>query len=363
MAGIGARLLAPLLGVGLVATLLSACSSSTTPPSQPSPPPITVTVEGLPRQVPQGTSFGELLRQLEIHAKAGRLLSVTGAVLVPHAYPGSVLLNGSNPPRATTLAAGDTIAVVDGRDRTEDTKRVATLLKGFRYGDPEFTLSTYSLREIDTVGKISGEVQSVEYHPVGKARVPGQVALTFDDGPWPDSTRRVLSVLRRFHVKATFFMIGENVQKWPGIAHDVVRAGMTVGNHSWDHPLSPVFADISPSRLHNEVANTDAILRQVGADPFLFRPPGGSYDDAVVLEAQRAGLRLVNWNVDPQDWRANRTPKQIAKLVLSNVRPGSIVDLHDGGGDQSATIKALPSIIRGIRKMGLKLVAIPRRSA
>src|SRR5438270_699230 len=83
------------------------------------------------------------------------------------------------------------------------------------------------------------------------------------------------------------------------------------------------------------------------------RPPGGSWDDQVVTAAKDQGLRVVNWNVDPQDWRANTSAKQITRRVLTHAGAGSIVDLHDGGGNQSATVKALPAIIKGLRKRGL----------
>ncbi|HEV8563344.1 MAG TPA: polysaccharide deacetylase family protein [Actinomycetota bacterium] len=217
------------------------------------------------------------------------------------------------------------------------------------------------MRRIDVVGRTSDEIKSRVYRPIGKAKVPGKVALSFDDGPWPKHTRDVLKVLRHHHVRATFFMIGQNVERWPGIARDVVEAGMVVGNHSWDHVQDPLFAKIRPHRLRTELTDTNGALVELGVKhPYLFRPPGGSFDNQVVQEARRQGLRVANWNVDPRDWRSSRTAMQIAHWVLAHVRPGSIVDLHDGGGNQKATVRALPKIIKGIRKMGLKLVAIPR---
>ncbi len=361
MAGRRVLFAALTIGAALGATLLVACSAAPdTPASPPASPPLSVTVDGFARQVAAGTTVGQLLHSLDVHLKAGRLLSVTGHVLSPRAFPGSLLLNGADTTRTATLSSGDTLTVVNGQDRTEHTKRVSTVLPGYRFGDPQFTLRTYRLKEVDTVGRVSGETGSVAYVPIGAPKVPREVALTFDDGPWPGQTRHVVRILKRFHVHATFFMIGREVQSRPDVARDVVRAGMTIGNHSWDHPQDPAFADLVPSRLHTEIANTDAELQQIGVTPFLFRPPGGSYDAGVVQEATLNGLRVVNWSVDPQDWRDRRTAKQIVHVVLSNVGPGSIVLMHDGGGDQSATIKALPKIIKGIRRKGLKLVAIPK---
>ena len=173
-------------------------------------------------------------------------------------------------------------------------------------------------------------------------------------------TRQVLKILHRYHAQATFFMVGDLVERYPGIVRDVQVAGMPIGDHSWSHPISPPFARLPAHRLASEVLETADVLRRTGVEPYLFRPPGGSYDDDVLREARQAGMRTVTWDVDPSDYRADRTKKELATYVLRHVHPGSIVLLHDGGGDQHATIGALPMIIRGIRKMGLELTTIPR---
>lgn len=355
-----------LFRVGLaIAVPIAGCTSqpgtTASPPPTPTPVVITITIDGVSYQVAPGTTLGGAERIYQLKPAAGRLLSVLGAVLERKDRPGQLLLNGSIADRRTVLTLSDAIVVQDGLDRVEGTKKVTAVLKGRRPTNPQFSLRTWPMRVIDVVGRVSGEIKSRVFKPAGKVKVPGKVALSFDDGPWPKYTRGVLKVLRHHHVHATFFMIGQNVERWPGIARDVVKAGMAVGNHSWDHPESPPFAKIKPHRLRTELADTDAELRKLGVKhPYLFRPPGGSSDNAVVQEARRQGLRVVNWNVDPEDWRSSRSAKQIAHAVLSHVRPGAIVDLHDGGGNQKATVRALPMIIKGIRKMGLKLVAIPR---
>jgi peptidoglycan/xylan/chitin deacetylase (PgdA/CDA1 family) len=190
--------------------------------------------------------------------------------------------------------------------------------------------------------------------------VPGEVALTFDDGPWPVQTRQVLKILHRYHAKATFFMVGNLVERYPGILRDVQHAGMPIGDHSWSHPIEPPFNELPPHRLATEIADTADLLRRKGVTPYLFRPPGGSYDDDVLRQAKQDGMRTVTWDVDPSDYLASKTKKELATYILHRVRPGSIVLMHDGGGDQHATIAALPLIIKGIRKMGLELTTIPR---
>jgi peptidoglycan/xylan/chitin deacetylase (PgdA/CDA1 family) len=363
MAGKSVRL--ALLRIGLAMALAGCTAPSPSPPTTPSPPvlppPIAIAIDGVAHQVAPGTTLGTVARAFDLKPVPGRLLSVSGAVLEPKGQPGQLLLNGAVADRFTELATGDAIVVLDGLDRVEGTRRVTDVLGGRRPTNPQYSLRTWPMKEIDVVGRASGEITSTVFRPVGKSKVPGRVALSFDDGPWPKYTRDVLNVLRHHHVHATFFMIGRNVERWPGIARDVVDAGMVVGNHSWDHVEDPPFAKIGAHRLQTELADTDDALRKLGVKhPCLFRPPGGSVDDAVVQEARLQGLRVVNWNVDPQDWRSSRSARQIAHAVLSHVGPGSIVDLHDGGGNQRATVRALPMIIKGIRKMGLRLVAIHR---
>lgn len=360
MAGRRYRSTVPAVGLALTAAILVGCSTPSVPSTPPASPSVAVTVEGTPHPVAPRTTLGDVIRDFHLRPKAGKLLSVSGSVLRAKADPGRILLDGEPAARGTELVAGDVVTVANGADRTEGTKKVTKVLRGMHPGDPQYSLRRWKLRRIQVVGRISGDVASLRYVPTGRPEMHREVALTFDDGPWPTYTRRIVKILKHHHVPATFFMIGENVDRWPSIAKDVVRAGMTVGNHSWDHPETPPFSDLEPHRLQSELSRTNDALRSVGVkDPFLFRPPGGSWDDQVVGAAKDQGLRVVNWDVDPQDWRASLTAKEIAHRVLANARAGSIVDLHDGGGNQSATAKALPMIIKGLRKHGFRLVAIP----
>ena len=191
-------------------------------------------------------------------------------------------------------------------------------------------------------------------HP---ATLPG-VALTFDDGPSPLYTPQVLDVLRRYQTPATFFVVGYHALQYPDLVRAEARAGMTVGDHSFDHPNYPPFAALTTGQIDTEIARGRDALRGLAPPPRLFRPPGGSFSPYVEAAAHRLGLRVTLWSVDPTDWAVGVSSGQIVARVLGAVRPGSIVIMHDGGGNRAATVAALPAIIAGIRARGLRLVAL-----
>ncbi len=342
----------------LCAAIFSACA----PVDPPSIPSVRITVGDAPHEEPLGTTFGDVIARLTLRPHAGRLLSVSGVILDAGLTPGAILLNGSPAARGTLLSTGDIILVRDGPDRTEGTRRTVERLPGRHLGNPELTLRRYRIRRITVIGRTSGEVVSRREVPVGGGVAHGEVALTFDDGPWPVQTGQVVRILERLHARATFFMVGYLVERYPGIVRMVANAGMRIGDHSWDHPVDPPLAHLTSQRVADEIGRTADALASLGVGPTLFRPPGGSYDATVLREVERQDMRLVTWSVDPRDWNANTSTNEIVHRMLGAVRSGSIILMHDGGGDQGATIRALPKIIRGIRKMGLRLVEIPNRA-
>jgi len=324
------------------------------------PPPVTISVgvRGVTLQVPRGTTFGQLIRLQGLRAKPGRLFDVDGRVIPGHNDPGALLLDGRPSSRKVPLAPGDWIRVVDGTDRTEATTTVRKHDRSWTPGDPEFSLSVARHDEVITKGAVSGEVAGISFVPTGRVKTPRTVALTFDDGPSPTYTPRILRLLRRDRVPATFFVIGELAKRYPNLVRAEIRSGMSVGNHSWDHPETPPFVDLAPARVRSEITATNAELARLGDHAQLFRPPGGSFDPSLVAVTQAQGLRVVLWDVDPRDWAPGATAREIARAVLGSIKPGAVVELHDGGGDRSATVAALPKIIRGIRSKGLRLRAI-----
>ncbi|HIK22204.1 MAG TPA: polysaccharide deacetylase family protein [Thermosynechococcus sp. M3746_W2019_013] len=182
------------------------------------------------------------------------------------------------------------------------------------------------------------------------------VALTFDDGPWGASTRQVLQILKEEEAKATFFILGKHALMYPDIIADIVKGGHAVGNHSWSHPYQPV----DPKVAKQEIENTSALIaKQSQAQTRLFRPPGGNLTTGLVDYAKSKNYAVIMWSVDPHDTRPNTTAADIVERTLKNVKPGSIILLHDGGGDRATTRKALPTLIRRLRQKGYRFVTVP----
>ena len=184
------------------------------------------------------------------------------------------------------------------------------------------------------------------------------VALTFDDGPSED-TERILAVLRAYNLKATFFMLGRQVELFPETARRVVAEGHEIGNHSYSHPIY-LFRGAVATRLQLERAQ--AIIAEVtGTQPGLARPPGGVRTPAYFAAAKSLGLRTVQWDVAGFDWK-QRTSAEIANSVLREASAGSIILLHDADSalkrDRSATVAALPAIIEGLQSRGLNMVPL-----
>jgi peptidoglycan/xylan/chitin deacetylase (PgdA/CDA1 family) len=187
----------------------------------------------------------------------------------------------------------------------------------------------------------------------GALNTAGQtVALTFDDGPsrW---TPTILAVLRRRHVPATFCMLGDEARRYPAYARRVVRDGHQVCNHSRDHADMP---RLSAARDRREVVAAERQIRDAaGIAPRLFRFPYGTSDRIARAAVDGYGLHALFWDVDPKDW--TRPPaRTITSRILAGVRPGSVVLMHDGGGDRSHTAASLDATITALRQRGYRFV-------
>lgn len=321
------------------------------------PPPIHVSVDGSLRVAPPGFTLGELRALHDIGPTQGNLLDVNGGVLVERKYEGYMTVNGVLAGRGLILEDGDRVHVVDGTTRTERTrKEIIPLPRGVEQ-NPMTHLGTRPGEQVLTVGRRSGQLVSSRFRPTGPLEQPRAVALTFDDGPSPTWTPPVLRVLARMRVRATFFLVGSAAQRYPEIVQRARRLGMSIGNHSLSHRFRVPFGRLSRWTIADEIRAGTRVLEGLGIEPNAFRPPAGSWSDEVVEVAESFGQRTVLWSVDSRDW-TGLGAKQITERVLRAARRGSIILLHDGGGDRSATVAALPRIIKGLRRMGLRPVAL-----
>ena len=181
------------------------------------------------------------------------------------------------------------------------------------------------------------------------------IALTFDDGPWYD-TPQFLDVLEREHVPATFFQIGEQISTY-GRAVDrrMLADGDIIGDHTWSH------ANVSGAGAFaaGQISSTANAISSVtgGFKPCLFRAPGGAVSSALINEARSMGFTTIQWDIDPRDWSLPGT-NAIYSNVVSNAHPGAIVIQHDGGGNRSETLAALPHEIDTLKSEGYRFVTI-----
>ena len=193
---------------------------------------------------------------------------------------------------------------------------------------------------------------------ISEAKLPPEkkvIALTFDDGPWPSSTAKVLDILKKNNIKGTFFVVGQNVKNYPDLTKRVVAEGHIIANHTWHH----WYHHMNAQAAAYEVANTtDIIYKTTGIKTSLFRPPGGNMRNGVAAYAKSNKYAVIMWSSDSMDYSRPGVPRLINN-IFREAKPGGIVLMHDGGGDRSHTVKALPEIISKFRKQGYEFVTVP----
>lgn len=187
-----------------------------------------------------------------------------------------------------------------------------------------------------------------------------EIALTFDDGPNPASTRDVLATLARFDARATFFVLGDKVRAAPEVLREIADAGHAIGIHGdWHDRLLSVR---HPDHLVAAIERAQAAVATVtGKRPSLFRPPIGHVSPRTAVAARRLGLTLVAWSVRGRDGLLGATPEAVQRRVVAGLRPGAIVLLHDAaerGERAPAGVAALPAILEEAARRGLRCVSL-----
>ncbi len=228
--------------------------------------------------------------------------------------------------------------------------------------------------ELDSDGLITDETMDSlpEPYRVGRYGVsPNQVAITFDDGPDPQWTPKILDVLKREHATATFFLIGNQADRFASITSRIYNEGHEIGNHTFTHPD---ISELSNRVVELEMNLTESLFAsRLGIRTHLFRPPYSidaepdTEDEVRPLElSEKLGYITVSDKIDPNDWRGVYSAEQLTSFVMKHLPPcspsdrwcGNILLLHDGGGNRSETVRALPMIIEGIRAKGIQIVSV-----
>lgn len=196
------------------------------------------------------------------------------------------------------------------------------------------------------------------------------VALTFDDGPNEPYTSQILDILASYNVKATFFLVGKNVELYPETARRIVTEGHVVGNHSYNHSANHALTEYGAKdvQLAQEV-----IFDVTGVEPHLYRPPHGKKSPWELHAVKKAGMIEVTWSVSANDQHVlacfgKPSPETFAREIVNETRPGGIILLHDGYGtahgtaesDKSLTVRALPLIIERLQAKGYRFVTVPQ---
>lgn len=184
------------------------------------------------------------------------------------------------------------------------------------------------------------------------------IALTFDDGPDAAETREILELLKQYNARATFFVIGNRVERFPQLIKEEIAAGHEIANHTYDHTYFNGQRNSSfiQQELHKA---SDAIYKVTGIRPTLFRPPGGYYNEVMVNTIRQAGYQLIlwSWHQDTEDWKAPPVSKIVNK-VLNNARNGDIVLFHDHVEGKSSTPAALRQIMPELKRRGYEFITV-----
>ena len=209
------------------------------------------------------------------------------------------------------------------------------------------------------VDQLTGFLKNIlqRLYPYGVFRVGTDVYLTFDDGPIPEVTPKVLAILDKYQVKATFFMVGENIDKHPEVFEQVVQAGHSIGNHTYNHlkgwrtSHEEYMANVA--QWEEAVHRTSYIVHRT-----LYRPPYGKAWFWQRYALHKKGYRLIYWDILTRDYDHSVTPQEMLANIQRNTRPGSIINFHDSLKSNERMLTVLPQTIEWLQAQGYTLKAL-----
>lgn len=337
--------------------------------------PVKLTLNGNQIEAQPGESLEKLKDDNKIQVAAGNYVSVLGNVIREGGgTPFSAKVDGEDLSAenvgAYGVRGGETIEIGDGSDTTEDYDATTSevqpkLVMEGGYGAFAYIKQWGKVGITETrTGRDSGETAEVTVQEVQNCTVflhnftpdNGQklVALTFDDGP-SEFTQQYLDILAQYGAKATFFQLGNNIREYPDLAKAVADAGMQVASHSDTHPE---LTKLDAAALRKELGDSlDSLKDATGVSTTIFRPPYGAFKESTWLNSGGLVSASVLWNQDSEDWRRPGVDAIVANS-LRGITNGSIILMHDGGGDRSQDVQALPTIISSLQSQGYTLVTL-----
>lgn len=345
---------------GVVAAAALRPSAVPSPSPSPLQPPPAVVVDGAAVPAAGLTTVAAALEAAGVTPRPGRYVAVVSHQLLgPDGAEPRITVDG-RPARLTTpVLPGQRVVTRAGRNETEPTERVVVpiqpvvptaLYVGGRPGRLRIVRGVYSHQVVSR--------QVLRRSQVGHLVRPGAVALTFDDGPNPPWTGRILRLLYHHHVHATFCLVGQQAAVHRRLVRRIARAGHALCDHTWDHDLD-LRARPKPQIALDIRRAATAISRAThGTRPTFFRAPGGNWSPAMIRFARQQGMAPLTWTVDPRDW-ARPGVSAILHAVRRELRPGGVILMHDGGGNRQETLQALRILLRRLPHLGYHFV-LPR---
>ena len=337
---------------------------------------VPVTINGRTVDVTYRSSFADVCEAAGVEPKAGDLYSITGNLIgVGRGEPYTVTLDGTELTdaslRAVAVEGFESFTVTNGADVTEDfeivehevlpqlvppisVKAVTFVRQWGVPGSGRFRRGVVSGEEIleEVLQQpVNCVLDSLNPSPTDGRKV---VVLTFDDGP-SAYTADILAILKEKGVRATFFCPGYSAENWPETTASIQAAGCEVMSHTmnhWNH------YETTPDETYAEITEGFAVLRDfAGVNTTVIRPPYGNWDERCWISTRGAMSASIIWNVDSHDWEEPGV-QTILDICLGGVDSGDIILMHDGGGDRSQTVEALPQIIDGLREQGFEFVTV-----
>jgi peptidoglycan-N-acetylglucosamine deacetylase len=310
-----------------------------------------------------------ILRQAGHNPSPGDLLDVDGRVLKSGGgLAPRLTVNGGEAIVESSVNPEDRVEfwpgadLIEGTQATTETVPPGAVVRGTGQFKRLESLGQPG-EKLVTKGAVSGKIVAardlVKAKPMVVAhtdvRPEKVIALTFDDGPTPPYTSQIVSILRDLQATGTFFVLGRQAAMHPALIREIDAAGFLIANHSWSHRALN-HAD-EPLVMEELRAVQNVVLPITGRPMAWFRPPYGRYSPPLQDIVSRMGYRLVNWNIDSEDWLA-ADPDEIVDRVVSAAYPGAVVLMHDGGGDRTNTVLALPRVIMALYGQGYSFVTL-----